>query len=46
VRADGTATIVRTALLQGAAALAVSLEPAGGSPMGAPTGPILSVGAI
>lgn len=46
LRADGSATIVRDALLQGAAALAVSLEPAGGSPTGAPTGPILSVGAI
>jgi anti-sigma-K factor RskA len=32
--------------LQGAAALAVSLEPAGGSPTGAPTGPVLYVGKL
>ncbi len=33
-------------VLRNAAALAVSLEPAGGSPTGAPTGPILSLGKL
>ena len=37
---------LRAGLLQGTAAFAVSLEPAGGSPTGAPTGPILSVGKV
>jgi anti-sigma-K factor RskA len=46
VRADGATTVLRERLLQDAAALAVSLEPAGGSPTGAPTGPIVSLGAI
>jgi anti-sigma-K factor RskA len=41
------ATVVkRQQVLRGAAALAVSLEPAGGSPTGAPTGPILYVGKL
>ncbi len=40
------ATVLRANLLQGTAAFAVSLEPAGGSPTGAPTGPILSVGKV
>jgi anti-sigma-K factor RskA len=41
------ATVVkRQQVLRGAAALAVSLEPAGGSPTGAPTGPIVSLGSI
>jgi anti-sigma-K factor RskA len=39
-------TVLRGEILRGAKALAVSLEPAGGSPTGAPTGPIVSVGAI
>jgi len=34
------------ARMQGATALAVSLEPAGGSPTRAPTGPVLCSGAI
>lgn len=42
---DG-ATILRAGLLANTAAFAVSLEPAGGSPTGAPTGPILSVGKV
>lgn len=46
VSASGDTTIKRAELLRGAAALAVSLEPVGGSPTGAPTGPILSVGSI
>lgn len=41
------ATVVqRGRLLDGTAALAVSLEPAGGSPTGAPTGPVLYVGKL
>jgi anti-sigma-K factor RskA len=39
-------TVRRAALLQGTAAFAVSLEPAGGSPTGAPSGPIISVGKL
>lgn len=39
-------TVLRTQLLRDTAAFAVSLEPAGGSPTGAPTGPILSVGKL
>lgn len=46
VSAERGATLVRAGLLQGVAAFAVSLEPAGGSPTGAPTGPILSVGKL
>lgn len=46
----GTATITLSdpqfAVLKSAAALAVSLEPAGGSPTGAPTGPVLYQGAL
>lgn len=46
VSAREGATLVRAGLLRGVAAFAVSLEPAGGSPTGAPTGPVLSVGKI
>lgn len=46
VRPDQATTVLRTKLLDGTAAFAVSLEPAGGSPTGAPTGPILSVGKL
>lgn len=46
VSAQGATTVLRNELLKGAQALAVSLEPAGGSPTGAPTGPIVSVGSI
>lgn len=35
-----------TAALQGIPALAISLEPAGGSPTGAPTGPVLYTGKV
>jgi len=42
-----SATVVRRGkVLEGAAALAVSLEPTGGSPTGAPTGPILYIGKL
>jgi len=45
--APGQATrVLRTQLLDGTAAFAVSVEPAGGSPTGAPTGPIVSLGRI
>ena len=46
VSASQGATVLRANLLQGTAAFAVSLEPAGGSPTGAPTGPIVSVGKL
>lgn len=46
VRPDQATTVLRTQLLDNTAAFAVSLEPAGGSPTGAPTGPILSLGNI
>lgn len=46
VSAQAATTVLRTRLLEGTAAFAVSLEPAGGSPTGAPTGPILSVGEL
>jgi anti-sigma-K factor RskA len=46
VSAERGATIQRAGLLAGTAAFAVSLEPAGGSPTGAPSGPILSLGKV
>jgi len=46
VRAGEPTTLLRTRLLQDTAAFAVSLEPAGGSPTGAPTGPIVSLGKL
>ncbi|OWQ90364.1 hypothetical protein CDN99_13470 [Roseateles aquatilis] len=39
-------TVIRAGLLQDTNAFAVSLEPAGGSPSGAPTGPIVSAGGV
>ena len=39
-------TVLRAHLLQDTAAFALSLEPPGGSPTGAPTGPIVSAGSI
>lgn len=39
-------TLQRAVLLKDTAAFAVSLEPAGGSPSGAPTGPVVSVGKL
>jgi anti-sigma-K factor RskA len=38
--------VLRTRLLSGTAAFAVSVEPPGGSPTGAPTGPIVSLGRV
>jgi len=46
VKPDGATTLLRTQLLRDTAAFAVSVEPAGGSPTGAPTGPIVSVGKL
>ncbi len=46
VSAGGATVVRRGKLLDGTAALAVSLEPPGGSPSGAPTGPILYVGKL
>jgi anti-sigma-K factor RskA len=46
VKEDGATTLLRTQLLANTAAFAVSVEPTGGSPTGAPTGPIVSVGKV
>lgn len=51
VRADGSTVLARerlpaTLLKGGTAALAVSVEPPGGSPTGAPTGPIIYAGKL
>ncbi len=46
VKEDGATTLLRTQLLANTAAFAVSVEPTGGSPTGAPTGPIVSVGKL
>lgn len=46
VQPGAPTTVQGAQVLRGAAALAVSLEPAGGSPTGAPTGPIVSVGTL
>jgi anti-sigma-K factor RskA len=46
VSGDRATTVLRTRLLEGTAAFAVSIEPAGGSPTGAPSGPIVSVGKL
>lgn len=46
VRTSGATTLLRAQLLSDTAAFAVSVEPAGGSTTGAPTGPIVSVGKL
>ena len=46
VKEDGATTLLRAQLLANTAAFAVSVEPTGGSPTGAPTGPIVSVGKL
>ena len=46
ISADGASVVKRNRVMKDTAALAVSLEPAGGSPTGAPTGPILYVGKL
>lgn len=46
VHTSGVTTLLRAQLLSDTAAFAVSVEPAGGSATGAPTGPIVSVGKL
>jgi anti-sigma-K factor RskA len=46
VAADRASQVQRAQLLQGTTAFAVSIEPSGGSPTGAPTGPVISVGGL
>ncbi len=46
ISSDGVTVLRKGSALQGAASLAVSLEPAGGSPTGAPTGPVLYAGKL
>lgn len=46
VRAGEPTTVLRAQLLRDTAAFAVSVEPEGGSPTGAPTGPIVSLGKV
>ena len=46
VSPDKATTVLRTSLLKDTAAFAVSVEPPGGSPSGAPTRPIISVGKL
>jgi len=46
VDAHSATTVLRARLLQDTSAFAVSLEPAGGSPTGKPTGPIVSAGEV
>jgi anti-sigma-K factor RskA len=46
VQGSGATTVLRTQLLRDTAAFAVSVEPAGGSTTGAPTGPIVSLGKL
>jgi anti-sigma-K factor RskA len=46
VSGEQATTVLRTKLLKNTAAFAVSVEPEGGSPTGAPTGPIVSVGKL
>ena len=46
IAADKATLVQRGKVLDGTTALAVSLEPPGGSPTGAPTGPVLYVGKL
>jgi anti-sigma-K factor RskA len=46
IAADKATVVQRDKVLEGTAAFAVTLEPAGGSPTGAPTGPVLYVGKL
>jgi anti-sigma-K factor RskA len=46
ISASGATVIGNRKVLDGTTALAVSLEPPGGSPTGAPTGPVLFVGKL
>lgn len=46
ISSNGTTVVQRKQILAGAAALAVTVEPAGGSPSGRPTGPVVFVGKL
>jgi anti-sigma-K factor RskA len=46
ISASGATVVKKNKVLDGTTALAVSLEPPGGSPTGAPTGPVLYVGKL
>jgi anti-sigma-K factor RskA len=46
IAADKATVVKRGGVLDGTTALAVTLEPPGGSPSGAPTGPVLYVGKL
>ena len=46
ISSSGATVVRRGQVLEGAEALAVSLEPPGGSPTGAPTGPVLYAGKL
>lgn len=46
IASDKATTVLRASLLQGNDGFAVSVEPSGGSPTGAPTGPVISVGKL
>jgi anti-sigma-K factor RskA len=46
ISAERDTTVLRREMLQGTGAFAVSVEPAGGSPTGTPTGPVISVGKL
>jgi len=46
ISANGTTIVKKGKVLVDTAALAVSLEPPGGSPTGAPTGPVLWAGKL
>ncbi len=46
IAADKATVVKRSGVLDGTTALAVTLEPPGGSPTGAPTGPVLYVGKL
>jgi anti-sigma-K factor RskA len=46
IASNQTTRVIRAKLLSDTAAFAVSVEPSGGSPTGAPSGPIISVGKL
>jgi anti-sigma-K factor RskA len=46
IAADKVSVVQRGRVLDGTTGFAVTLEPAGGSPSGAPTGPVLYVGKL
>jgi anti-sigma-K factor RskA len=46
VAADRTSQVRRAQLLHDTRAFAISVEPASGSPTGAPTGPVIALGGV